>query len=242
MNEPLVVSADTFQEAWLTVLTDLQHNGWILWNVMVHIKQPLRYDKDIHSRVKQFCKDNNLLVPIDVAYTIFPHGFYKGRGFAERLYSIYNDRFYPWTRKRPHSGWGTYFHRMIAYSKGTERLNQLDNIIRAINTRDRNSHAAFTIIIEEPGGETIRARGGPCLNYIAIQVESGSPRIISMLGVYRNHDFLERAYGNYWGLANLLGFLASETASEIGTLTCVSSHAYVDKKKTQFRAFIEELR
>ena len=60
-----------------------------------------------------------------------------------------------------------------------------------------------------------------------------------MLAVYRNHDFLERAYGNYWGLCNLTGFLAPEVDATPGPITCVSSHAYVSEKKTALKAFVE---
>jgi len=130
---------------------------------------------------------------------------------------------------------------MISYEKGNERINQLKNIIDAINARGRVSRAAYTIILEKPGCETKRAMGAPCLNYIAVQVESGNPRTINLLCVYRNHDFLKRAYGNYWGLANLLNFIACETESAIGTLTCVSSHAYVDGKKSELKSFVEEI-
>jgi hypothetical protein len=84
---------------------------------------------------------------------------------------------YPWTRKRAHSGWGTYFHRMINYEKESSSVNQLENIVDAIKNRSRVNHAAFTIIIEKPGGETIKPLGAPCLNYVAIQIESNPKRI-----------------------------------------------------------------
>jgi len=54
-----------------------------------------------------------------------------------------------------------------------------------------------------------------------------------------NHDFLERAYGNYWGLCNLLAFLAREVGGEPGPLTCMSSHAYVSGRKTALKALVE---
>jgi thymidylate synthase len=65
---------------------------------------------------------------------------------------------------------------------------------------------------------------------------------LSLMCIYRNHDFLERAYGNYWGLLNLLKFLAHETNLNVGVLTCISSHAYVDKKKTELKNFLEAYR
>lgn len=74
-----------------------------------------------------------------------------------------------------------------------------------------------------------------------MQIAHDSCMNLGLLAVYRNHDFLERAYGNYWGLCNLLNFIANEVGATPGPLTCVSSHAYVDKKKTAFKTLLESL-
>ncbi|MCJ7504472.1 MAG: hypothetical protein MUP80_15640, partial [Acidobacteriia bacterium] len=108
--------------------------------------------------------------------------------------------------------------------------------------REYLSKAAYTVLIQKPGGETVRPLGGPCLNYIAVQTEQGQagrPLTLALLAVYRNHDFLERAYGNYWGLCNLLMFLAKEVGGLPGPLTCVSSHAYVAGKKRELKQLVE---
>jgi len=129
----------------------------------------------------------------------------------------------------------------LAHLQGGTVVNQLENIIEAVRTRSKVCRAAYTIMIASPGGETIQPRGGPCLNYIAVQLEPRPRLVLSLLAVYRNHDFLERAYGNYWGLCNLLRFLASEVEATPGPLTCVSSHAYVSGSKTALRALIGTL-
>ena len=90
--------------------------------------------------------------------------------------------------------------------------------------------AAFTLKTQYVGGESVQRIGGPCLNYIAIQLERGQIREVGFLAVYRNHDFTERSYGNYWGLCNLLHFIAEQTNSSYGPLTCISSHAYISRE------------
>ena len=130
---------------------------------------------------------------------------------------------------------------MTHYDKAGEVVDQLGNIIKAIKTRENVSRAAYTIIIQNPGGETLRPLGGPCLNYLAVQIEPGNSMVLGLLAVYRNHEFTERAYGNYWGLCNLLRFLALEVGAATGPLTCVSSNAYVSQKKTALKAFVESL-
>jgi len=189
--------------------------------------------------VTAFAKSEGVLPPKDVAYTIFPHGLYQHRN-GDELFTAYNKPggFYA----RVKTGWGTYFRRMTSYKGANGRVNQLGNIIAAVRDRQNLSKAAYTIVIQHPGGETMRPLGGPCLNYIAVQAEpgeDGQPPTIGLLAVYRNHDFLERAYGNYWGLCNLLMFLAKEVKGIPGPLTCVSSHAYVAGKKTALKTLVE---
>lgn len=241
MNTPALITGQTFQEVWLKAANYLRNNNWDVWNLVVQITDPTSYDKLINTTFKNFAEDNNKVSPKGVAYTIFPHKLYKRVNSADDLYYTYMNKIYPWTRGREHSGWGTYFQRMIAYPSMKGSTNQLSNIINAINNRDRLSRASYTIVIERPGGETIKPLGAPCLNYIAVQLEPGIKPKISLLCVYRNHDFFERAYGNYWGLCNLLCFIAKETNLSPGSLTCISSHAYVDGSKTNFKSLLEEL-
>jgi thymidylate synthase len=127
---------------------------------------------------------------------------------------------------------------MINYEIGNTIVNQLDNIIEAINNRERKSRAAYTIIIEKPGGETIRPLGAPCLNYLAVQYDNTDDSI-SLLATYRNHDFLKRAYGNYFGLCKLIKFIADSTNTKPGRLTCISSHAYIENNKSNVQKFLE---
>lgn len=195
-------------------------------------------DQPSHTRFDSFLRTVAPISPKAVAYTIFPFNMPRSFTARARLFSKYISKFYPWTRSQAHSGWGTYFHRMIAYPSTTTPVNQLENIISAINDRSSTSRAAYTIVIQRPGGETVRPLGGPCLNYIAVQIKKGNPNILSLLATYRNHDFLTRAYGNYWGLCELTKFIAHETNSRPGALTCVSSHAFVADHKPALAAFI----
>ena len=240
MNTPHLIINDSFQHCWIQAIKFLQRNRWDCFNLIVHIKEPLIFYSDINEKIISFAKSNNFLTPKHVAYTIFPQGLYRVKGSASKLYRSYN-RIAPNLIRKSNNKWGTYFQRMISYKRDNNIINQLQNIIEKINTRQSTSKAAYTIVIEEAGNETVRKMGAPCLNYIAIQLESGSPRKISMLCTYRNHDFLQRAYGNYLGLCNLLKFLAEETDSAVGTITCISSHAYVCGKITELNQLLRSL-
>ena len=43
--------------------------------------------------------------------------------------------------------------------------------------------------------------------------------------LYRNHFYIERAYGNFIGLGRLMEFMARESKISVGQLTCISTHA-----------------
>ncbi|MGE5620996.1 MAG: hypothetical protein ACM3U0_00350 [archaeon] len=239
MNIPLVIVEDSFQIAWKNVVSHLATTKWQYWNIIVQIRQPLNHNVRIHNLVEQFASAKGLLTPKQVAYTIFPFNLRSSYATRAGFYDGYISKLFPRTQKiLGHPNWGTYFYRMINYANDGEFVNQLENIIGAINNRIALSHAAFTINITSPGSETIRKMGGPCLNYIAVQIDNN--RTINLLAVYRNHDFLKRAYGNYFGLIKLLNFIASETNHAVGRLTCVSSHAYIDNYKRDLINLIQQ--
>lgn len=243
INEPIPCVTDGFQEAWVQVVRRLMSSAWSLRNLMVQVRNPDLFESDMHGKISEFSALQGLLGPRHVAYTIFPEGLYRGMGEAARVFDAYNrsNGWYERTKKKTPGTWGTYFRRMTHYEGRYEVTNQLGKLIEAINSRNSVHTAAYTVVIQQPGKDSARTMGGPCLNYIAVQMESGNPRVLGLLAVYRNHDFLKRAYGNYWGLCNLLKFLAAETNSSLGPLTCISSRAYVDEKKTALKAFVQGL-
>ncbi len=242
INTPVSIIKPCFQTAWLEVVNLLSENRWELRNLIVHIENPTTFCQNFHQNISQFAKQNNLLGPKHVAYTIFPHNLYRRVDSLDSLYKNYNRRNGLFERiQRKRRTWGSYFRRMIHYEAKGGIVNQIDKIIRAINDRDSVSRAAYTMLIQNPGGETVRPRGGPCLNYMAVQLDRDDSVQLGLLAVYRSHDFLERAYGNYWGLCNLLSFLAKETGVAAGPLTCISSRAYVDDKKTSLKSFMDSL-
>ncbi len=204
INEPVVISRNGFQEAWVDATKSLMSSKWELRNLIVHIQDINQIDMTFHGKMTNFSKELAILNPKQVAYTIFPHNLYMKKRNAASLFDSYNRRNGMYSRIK--TGWGTYFRRMSNYEKGDEVVNQLDEIISAINNRTKISKAAYTIVIQKPGGETIKPLGGPCLNYLSVQLDSCNSTILGMLAVYRNHEFLERAYGNYFGLCNLINF------------------------------------
>ena len=244
MFHPHIIRAQSFQLAWVEAVRLLQSNNWQARNLIAQILNPGEINNEIHQKVIDFAVLNNILTPKQIAYTIFPHNLYRNQNTANQLFYSYNRPrgFFERVKRRSRKiTWGTYFRRMTHYNVNGSNLNQLATIISSINNRARISKGTYTIIIQHPEKEPTRPRGGPCLNFIVVQMESSPSRTLGLLCLYRNQDFLERAYGNYWGLCNLLVFLARETNSNIGPLTCISSHAFVDRNRRRLIRFIADL-
>jgi len=233
---PRLIEAKRLGDAWLAVCKYVLASHNEVRNLVVVVDDPVAVDPALHGALEAFCRDQGLKTPKQVAYTIFPRGLARGRT-AWELFDAYNRRrgFFD----RVNRGWGTYFRRMTHYEGDHGSVNQLGRVIDAINSRDACHRAAYAMVIQHPGGENVRTRGAPCLNYLALQMQPGEARTISLLAVYRNHDVVERAYGNLLGLGWLLGFLCAQTGSRVGELTCLSSHAYIDRSVRPLRALLQ---
>jgi hypothetical protein len=241
MVTPVCIEANSFQIVWLRALRHLEHNGWDTFNLMVSIKDPCAFDVPMDAEFTALCHRHRLLTPEQVCYTIFPQGLYERYPSCADLMHQYNRRngFYERIRKPRHGvRWGTYFRRLTHYETANGAVNQLDRIIQAIKGQPVARVGAYTMVIQQPGGETTRPRGGPCLNYVAVQMQRGTPRRIGLLAVYRNHDFVRKAYGNYLGLCRLLQFIARETETQPEWVTCVSSHAYANELHPQLQELV----
>ena len=243
------ILGESFHEAWLQAIKYLSASRWESRNLVVQISHPEAFHTEIHQKIEQYVNDCNkrrkdkLLTPKQVAYTIFPHELYerKAKPDAGRLFELYNrdGGFYQRVHYLKPGEWGTYFRSMTHYQdRGEEGLpvNQIQNAITSL--RDNPGYTAARAIHIEGPTNNMQLRGRPCLNYIAFQ---NTNQRLGMLAVYRNHDFLNRAYGNYWGLCNLLMFIAEQINKEPGPLTCISSHAYVGIEKRSLVKLVRSL-
>lgn len=240
MNNPVLIESETICEAWSQAIFSLVENKWELWDLIVRINNPICFDERLHNRLTEFARKHGLIEPTKVCYTIFPYKLTRAGHSFESICRAYLTKYFPMTRKMEHAGWGTYFHRMIAYPSVKDSrmcsINQLGKIISAIKGSNRILRAAYTIVIPVPGGENVKPLGTPCLNSIAIRQEpKDDSKMVSMLAIYRNHDFSERAYGNYFGLAKLLEYISKETNSICGSLTCISSHAFLNNSASEVK-------
>jgi thymidylate synthase len=124
-----------------------------------------------------------------------------------------------------HSSWGgTYFQRLRSLD---ESEDQIERAIRVLNEWEVRAETAIVAHTSAPAIDGLRKRGSPCLQYIEILWRPNG--VLDLVAVYRNHDFLNKALGNFIGLGRLLGFMASESGKTPGRIICHSVRAYTSE-------------
>lgn len=247
------VDAPDIGSAWLSAFEALQSSGNAV-NLSVAITDPLHEDLGVKRAIEARLidlragghRDFGAVQSVHtVANTIFPVGLYRPEtpGAAARFMAnvARSERLRARSRRR---GWGTYIGRLTAYpSRDGGTTNQLEQVLKTLNA-PRNYQDRYEMPLSVPGhdpqgpeehgnvtagavlhGDTrcdSHARGGPCLAHLSLTSREGA---LSMVAVYRRHEYEARAYGNFLGLARLLAFLAAESGRQVGELLVVTGHA-----------------
>jgi thymidylate synthase len=233
ISEPLVVAGDDLLSVWREAYELLLDEG-NRFNLTLHVRDPRVYDHESLSR-----SDPGRVVPdarslLDVANTIFPARsarWDKPLGeFSEHYGSAYERLL-----RRGVRSWGAYFVRLISF--GGRKINQLDRVVAGLNGWGHNHKAAFVVHFTSSETDKPRPLGAPCLQYVQFSVTGDNQ--LSMTAVYRSHDYFHKALGNLLGLSRLLEYVAEKTNHGIGTLTCLSSYAFVDVSRDKATALLK---
>lgn len=163
----------------------------------------------------------------DVVDTIFPHSLhvrYPQRNEFYNAYLILHKRAMRWQRNR--TRWGTYFARLISFGS-VAPVNQLERVIEKLTNWDQRNTTALVFHLSAPSLDSPRTRGGPCWHFGEIIWRKDD--IIDLVVVYRNHDYFNKALGNFIALGQLLEFIACASGKIPGKIVCHSVHAYSEK-------------
>lgn len=196
------------------------------FNLMVQINNPLIFTP---AQLTQITNSGVITSDAlsDVVNTIFPVKLYA------RNSALTNAQFYDkheqiylkgkHVHRKNRSRWGNYFLRFTKF--GDNQINQLQSIIDAINNRTNNQAACYIMHVSSIDYDSnTRVIGNPCLQYVQLGVYNNA---LHLTAVYRNHDFLTKALGNYIGLSKLLEFVCNKTGSVMGSVSCQSIHYYL---------------
>lgn len=233
--------------AWLAAVNHLlEEPGEQCSNLGVTIGDPTAERVDVRAELDAFAADprrrGKEMPRIDsVAGTIFQSSFYRpGTADAEgHLYEL-ERRIRKVVRRHSQNRRGTYFERLVAYPLGDgQEFNQLHHVLGRLQSAasdGRRNGNQFELSIFHPERDSYPV-GFPCLSHISITLRGG---VLDATALYRNQYFLDRAYGNYLGIGEVLRFLATESGFAVGELLCVASHAKLEAAKYG-RAGVKEL-
>lgn len=224
-----VFDEPTCVDAWLRVASHLLTTS-VEPNVLVTINNPGYLDPAWLTRFnpREVIAGGDQIR--DVSNTLFPSKTWQNSVNRPTFYKRYKRAHQRGTRK----GWGTYFGRLISFGESEE--NQLENVIRALKTWKNNPHAALTLHLASPETDSLRPLGAPCWHYGEFVCPDKT--MVDLVAVYRNHDYFNKALGNFVGLSRLLSFVCDQTGRAPGRLVCHSVRAYFDSSKTQLKALM----
>lgn len=231
----ITIDKNNALEAWQEGCRQLCIHGKSVFNMVTTISQPSVFDETWLNEFNTKRFNDREASLIDVVNTIFPYRLRQKYPNRQEFYAAYIKSHLRAKRMRPRSKrWGTYFERLIAF--GNNPINQLEEIISTLEHRQRDYQASLVMHISSAETDSlIKTIGNPCLQYIELLSEH--PQSLSLLAVYRNHDYLNKAFGNFIGLSKLLEFICCEVGKQPGNLICHSAHAYFDCGKNVIREF-----
>lgn len=220
--------------AWVAAASAVIDAGDEAFNVIIGVDDPTRYDgrdNDVINSVDRFLKNYKHAPIATVANTIFPEALYREFGPTE-FYAEYLRVFDRLTSKR----WGRYFERMIQRpdpKQTGETYNPLKTLIGKLQ-RQTGARAAYELALYNPDIDRNQFRNMPCLSHLSFKRHPD--RTLSLTALYRNHTYISRCLGNLIGLGRLQAFVAAQSGLKVGPLTCISTHAEVDKGDDKDRA------
>jgi hypothetical protein len=217
--------ADSISRGWLAGLAALEAApGHEIYDLIVEISDPNAED----LRVRQAADD--LYPEVDdwthtVANTIFPSELARTSRTPDDLYARYLKQLPRLIRRERRNQHGTYFGRLIAYPGPDGPVNQVAYVIKTAGEAVASGGARWRFLYDmniHVPGRPGRIYGFPCLAYINVKLRKDELLITAH---YRNHYFVERAYGNYLGIARLQRYIADKSGLRAGPLICISGHA-----------------
>lgn len=247
-------SARSISQCWLSVAEFLcKEPDQRAFHVFLEVSNPLEdspEDGQVMELVDALLQEKGKRPLRTVANTIFPADLYRrSLGGAKGIYDHYPEEVVPLLKRSADWRWGTYAYRLVRRerSDGTLEvhprtgapLNPLREVverIKLLNAQRVPNYAAYEIGLLEPvidlpitDLKTDRTpRGGPCLSHLSFKIVPGEDgRTLDLCAFYRNHDYFEKALGNFIGLRNLLAFAANEAQLAPGRLVIISSQAYL---------------
>jgi hypothetical protein len=225
---------------WLKAARILLDNNERVYNLVVEIERPelaTAQSRAVEALVDEFLKKHDCQPIHTVAETIFPAVEYRAGGLA-RVYD-YPNSIFPEIQSVPANSRGTYAQRLVHRSMSNgEIFNPLEFAIeklrrqlkqygpqRAIYELDLNAEA-LELKFYDAEIDHANTRGGQCLSHVSLKL--GPARELYLTAIYRYQYFIQKALGNFKGLARLQACIARELNIPTGPLVCHATLAILE--------------
>jgi thymidylate synthase len=245
--DTFTVSGPDISTAWIRACRALDriatHRAY---HTTVHIEDPTHDDPGVRAELDRVLESKGKQPVRTIANTIFPAALARTASEHAALTDRYK-ALYP-SLARMHGGnrRGTYFGRLIAYPGSKGNIDQIGTVIRRLQQQTKTSRpmtACYEAGLVDPATDLdaepmtaslpVNAPGVdnsimsfPCLSHCSFQLDRAGH--LHLMALYRSHYMVERAYGNYVGLGELMAHIAHAAGLRVGVLTVVAGYAQLD--------------
>lgn len=261
---PKMIEAKGVVSAWLQAAEFLSTQpSQEAVHLFVSIENPTAIsaeDKVAIKMIDQFLAEHGKQ-PIDtVADTIFPKSHYLKGGlkgvledYPRSIQQIYDED----ADVRKRWRWGTYAMRMLRLPNGEGKpIRQLESTLHKLTEGNKKSCFEVSggpefVEVSTPGNVAEVTTYSPlsdhrmhmqlpCLSHLSFtRTQVGGA--LHLNATYRSHYYMERALGNYIGLAGLLAFMAHESGHECGSLALNSTFAKLETENFGGKGAVKDL-
>jgi hypothetical protein len=227
-----IIRGETITDAWLAALEYLDAHAREVFDLLVEIadSSPDAADRAVITAVDALLATSGHHRVDTVVNTIFPVQLASTSPDRATLYARYRSML-PRLRGLGGNARGLYFERLIDYplykTGNGGPVNQLETLITDLQgqlERKGSLRHAYEAQIFAPGKDRL-PQGFPCMSSLSFHLDHGAIRLSA---TYRNQYFIQRALGNYLGLAHLQRFVAAAVGLVAGPLTVHAFHAAID--------------
>jgi hypothetical protein len=221
------IERTSISEAWAAALEivlddDDQH----LDHLLIRASEPLPEVGVIRAAADSLLADLKLQSVDTVRNTIFPYETALDVPDPTELTDEYLEMYA--ALKSLGSPRGTYFGRLIAYpradgSVGNQLVATIDKLKAAASGTRWSSIYEINIYNEQR--DTRLTRSFPCMSHLAFHVDGDR---LDCLATYRSHDLVDKAYGNYLGLAQLQQYAAAQVGFVPGELAVLAGRGFIE--------------
>ena len=229
--------------AWLKASRMLLDHKDRIYNLVVEVEQPAiatATSRPIETRVDDFLRLHDCQPVHTVAETIFPATEYRTGGLP-RVYA-YAKSIYPEIRAVPGNTRGTYALRLVERLMSDGKpFNPLEYAIDKLRKQIKTGHPQRAVYELDLNIEPLELkfydtevdhtnpRGGQCLSHVSLKL--GPNRELYLTALYRYQYFVQKALGNFKGLARLQACVAHEVGIPTGPLVCHATLALLEDDK-----------